>query len=296
MALPTDGIDYSGTAFDKMSTSAIWDLGVAAGVTQQLLDVAFDTENPRGTLIQLIRARVWRARTLGHGVDRDQLVPLPRDAAVSNMMGRDIWNGVKATPSIQCVSKGPSTAVYRAADAAGYKCEARGCLYKTKNGSCVCRRVAADEHPQPPWPSGVSGQKAYIFVDVDAISAATSTSHQLSPTPFIEAGVEPAHLAATEFWPEPTSTEAAVVDIVAKLSLLTVDSAAVLSAFAAVADDTYILSDNAVNATQVKIPTEEPLPEIVREMGGFDASFDSRYRLLLNMGQATHASTLQASY
>jgi hypothetical protein len=140
------------------------------------------------------------------------------------------------------------------------------------------------EHPQPQWPSGVSTQKAYIFVDGDTISAATSR---------------------TEFWPELTSTEAAVVDIVVKLSLLTAASAAILSASAAVADvDTYIFSEvNEVNATQVQMPMQEPLLEIIRgskpkssEMGGFDASFDSRYRLLINMGQAMRASTLQASY
>ena len=89
------------------------------------------------------------------------------------------------------------------------------------------------------------------------------------------------------------------MDMVAKLSLLTVGRAAILSASAAeVADvDAYIFSEvNEVNATQVQMPMQEPLPEIIREMGGFDASFDSRYQSLINMGQATRASTLQASY
>ena len=44
------------------------------------------------------------------------------------------------------------------------------------------------------------------------------------------------------------------------------------------------------------MPMQEPLLEIIREMGGFGASFDSRYQLLINMGQATRASTLQVSY
>ena len=44
------------------------------------------------------------------------------------------------------------------------------------------------------------------------------------------------------------------------------------------------------------MPMQEPLLEIIREMGGFGASFDSHYQLLINMGQATRASTLHASY
>ena len=157
MALSTDGIDYSGIAHDQMSTSetsALRQLGLEVGVTEQLLDAAFDAENPRGTLIRLIRARLWYessyAHTLGHiFVDRDRLeqyvlVPLP-DAALSDMMGRAVWNGIKATPTIQCgtCSKGPSTAADRGADAIGYACEARGCRYsyETKNGSCVCQSL-----------------------------------------------------------------------------------------------------------------------------------------------------------
>ena len=280
MALSTDGIDYSGIVHDQMSTSptsALRQLGLEVGVTEQLLDAAFDGDNPRGALIRLIRARLWHessyAHTLGHiFVDQDRLeqfvlVPLP-DAALSDMMGRAVWNGVKATgtpiptwspASTQAAAASCSSIVASSTFSLHQPLNSRKVTSPSPSGSIAAKICASPRFSnicmQPQWLSGVSSQKAYVFVDGDAMSAATSR---------------------TEIWPELTSTEAAVVDIVAKLSLLTTASAAILSASAAVADvDTYIFSKgNEVNATQVQMPMQEPLPEIIREMGGFDASFD----------------------